>query len=246
MTIQEIITDPALRECLAVADRTRLLCHQILTMIEATQGVELPEDKRIERSRTQKQLNALLTQIKGLHRAAIMSAREAKEVTSEVRREVDRLHLQLQNLYYEQRHLRGEITACREFPHQYTSLPLVSEEEFLALNPEHQNDNPHNLMIARLNNEKAVREELEKQRKELLAKKQALIAENKKRKDDLASLDEQLKKFIEVGFPKIVWILFGTYRTNHTIVIEANSKYFPEGVLAIHLNTSLTHFNSIR
>jgi len=50
-------------------------------------------------------------------------------------------------------------------------------------------------MIARLNNEKAVREELEKQRKELLAKKQALIAENKKRKDDLASLDEQLKKF---------------------------------------------------
>lgn len=46
-----------------------------------------------------------------------MSAREAKETTSEVRREVDRLHLQLQNLYYEQRHLRGEINACREFPY---------------------------------------------------------------------------------------------------------------------------------
>lgn len=50
-------------------------------------------------------------------------------------------------------------------------------------------------MIARLNNEKAVREDLEKQRKELLMKKQSLIAENKKRKEDLASLDEQLKKF---------------------------------------------------
>lgn len=50
-------------------------------------------------------------------------------------------------------------------------------------------------MIARLNNEKVVREDLEKQRKELLAKKQSLIAENKKRKEDLASLDEQLKKF---------------------------------------------------
>jgi hypothetical protein len=50
-------------------------------------------------------------------------------------------------------------------------------------------------MIARLKNEKVVREELEKQRTELLVKKQALIAENKKRKDDLASLDEQLKKF---------------------------------------------------
>lgn len=53
-------------------------------------------------------------------------------------------------------------------------------------------------MIARLHNEKAIREDLERQRKELLAKKQSLIAENKKRKDDLASLDEQLKKFIEV------------------------------------------------
>jgi len=58
-------------------------------------------------------------------------------------------------------------------------------------------------MIARLNNEKAVREELEKQRKELLAKKQALIAENKKRKDDLASLDEQLKKFSMIPFPRL-------------------------------------------
>ena len=59
-------------------------------------------------------------------------------------------------------------------------------------------------MITRLNNEKAVREELEKQRKELLAKKQALIAENKKRKDDLASLDEQLKKFSMIPFPVFI------------------------------------------
>jgi hypothetical protein len=79
--------------------------------------------------------------------------------------------------------------------HKYTSLPLIPEEEFLALHPEHQHTDPHNLMIARLKNEKVVREELEKQRTELLVKKQALIAENKKRKDDLASLDEQLKKF---------------------------------------------------
>ena len=56
-------------------------------------------------------------------------------------------------------------------------------------------------MIARLHNEKAVREDLERQRKELSAKKQTLISENKKRKDDLASLDEQLKKFIEVWGP---------------------------------------------
>ncbi|KAH0605110.1 uncharacterized protein H6S33_005092 [Morchella sextelata] len=198
MAIQEsVVTDPSLRECLAVVERTRLLCHELLMAMESSGGVAEPsEDDRISRSRKHKLLNALMTQLKSLHRAAIMSAREAKETTSEVRREVDRLHLQLQNLYYEQRHLRGEINACRDFPHKYTLLPLISKEEFLALHPEHAEDDSHNLMIARLNNEKAVREDLEKQRKELVAKKQALIAENKRRKEDLASLDEQLKKFI--------------------------------------------------
>jgi len=70
-------------------------------------------------------------------------------------------------------------------------------------------------MIARLHNEKAVREDLERQRKELSAKKQTLISENKKRKDDLASLDEQLKKFIEVwesplfgGHKGLIWYQF--------------------------------------
>lgn len=99
-----------------MVERTRLLCDQILSTMESSGATEPSEDDRISRSRTHKLLNALMTQLKGLHRTAIMSAREAKETTSEVRREVDRLHLQLQNLYYEQRHLRGEINACREFP----------------------------------------------------------------------------------------------------------------------------------
>ena len=57
---------------------------------------------------------------------------------------------------------------------------------------------PHDVMKSRLYDERTIREELEGQRKLLVTKKQTLIAENKKRKDDLASLDEQLKKFIEV------------------------------------------------
>jgi len=53
-------------------------------------------------------------------------------------------------------------------------------------------------MIARINHEHAERETLEQARQELLKRKQALIAENKKRKDDLASLDQDLEKFIDV------------------------------------------------
>ena len=55
-------------------------------------------------------------------------------------------------------------------------------------------------MLARINHELSEREALEQQRQALLEKKQTLIAENTKRKDDLASLDQDLEKFIDVSF----------------------------------------------
>ena len=54
-------------------------------------------------------------------------------------------------------------------------------------------------MIARINHEHAEREALEQARQGLLKKKQGLIADNKKRKDDLANLDKDLEKFIDVS-----------------------------------------------
>lgn len=53
-------------------------------------------------------------------------------------------------------------------------------------------------MFARINDELQEREALEKQRQGLLTRKQILIAENKKRKEDLANLDQDLEKFIDV------------------------------------------------
>ena len=54
-------------------------------------------------------------------------------------------------------------------------------------------------MFARINHELAEREALEQERQGLLKKKQGLIADNKKRKDDLASLDRELEGFIDVS-----------------------------------------------
>jgi hypothetical protein len=54
-------------------------------------------------------------------------------------------------------------------------------------------------MIARIDHEHQERLELEEQRQGLLKKKQGLIADNKKRKDDLANLDKDLEKFIDVS-----------------------------------------------
>ena len=84
--------------------------------------------------------------------------------------------------------------------HKYLSLPLIPEEEFLQLFPEHASLDAHELMIARIKHEHDEREKLEQARQELLKRKQALIAENKKRKDDLANLDADLERFIDVSF----------------------------------------------
>ena len=85
--------------------------------------------------------------------------------------------------------------------HKYLQLPLVPVEEFLEKQPEHLEDDEKTLMFARIEHELAEREALEQQRQGLLKKKQGLIADNKKRKDDLASLDKDLEKFIDVSRP---------------------------------------------
>jgi THO complex subunit 5 len=83
--------------------------------------------------------------------------------------------------------------------HKYQQLPLIPVEEFLAQHPEHQDDDENTLMVARIDHERAEREALEQQRQELLKRKQKLIADNKRRKDDLANLDNDLEKFIDVS-----------------------------------------------
>lgn len=73
-------------------------------------------------------------------------------------------------------------------------------EEFLAKHPQYaESDDENSLMAARIEDERVEREALEQQRQELLKRKQKLIAENKKRREDLANLDNDLEKFIDVG-----------------------------------------------
>jgi THO complex subunit 5 len=80
----------------------------------------------------------------------------------------------------------------------YQSLPLIPVEQFLIEHPEFADVDEDALMVARIDHERTEREALEQQRQELLKRKQKLIAENKKRKDDLANLDKDLEKFIDV------------------------------------------------
>lgn len=82
--------------------------------------------------------------------------------------------------------------------HKYQSLPLIPVEQFLAENPQHAELDEVALTIARIDHEHSERLALEEQRQGLLKKKQSLISDNKKRKEDLANLDKDLEKFIDV------------------------------------------------
>ena len=83
----------------------------------------------------------------------------------------------------------------------YTELELVSEEEFLEAHPEFVGLEGHDLMMKRLEDEASQRVELETQRKDLMNRRTATQADNKKRKNDLDNLTETLKKFIESATP---------------------------------------------
>jgi dGTP triphosphohydrolase len=89
-------------------------------------------------------------------------------------------------------------------------LPLIPVEQFLAEHPEHADADENALTIARIEHEHAERLALEEQRQGLLKKKQGLIADNKKRKDDLANLDKDLEKFIDVSLVSLKDIMMLT------------------------------------
>lgn len=205
MTAEDIVTDPFLRSVLVKADEARRQCIALLALREqhplGPDGARPPREVEIELAKQQQLLNSYLIQVRNLYRKAIFSTRQTKQATAEARHEIDTLHLQLQNLSYEQRHLRGEIEACEGYDHKYQQLPLISVEEFLEKFPDHRDDGEHALMIARIEHEHTERQALEERRQGLLKQKQGLIAENKKRKEDLANLDKDLEKFIDAAKP---------------------------------------------
>ncbi|KFH42303.1 THO complex subunit-like protein [Hapsidospora chrysogenum ATCC 11550] len=203
MAIDKLVTDPNLALAIQISGQSRDQANALVSLAEknGSSAGPLSPAQKAEVSKQQTLLLASIAQLRGLHRHANLAARETKAQTAEARQEVDRLHLQLQNLYYEQRHLQEEITACESYDHKYQQLPLIPVEDFLAQFPEHADDDENALMFARIDHERSVREGLEQQRQELLKRKQKLIADNKRRKEDLANLDNDLEKFIDAAKP---------------------------------------------
>ena len=115
MAIEDLITDPVLRPLLLNSQATLAQTQSIITWLSENHSDQPLQEAQLDLSRLQKVLNALLAKLRSRNRRAAYGARDTKQETVEARQEVDRLLLQLQNLYYEQRHLMGEIGACEGY-----------------------------------------------------------------------------------------------------------------------------------
>lgn len=115
MAVDDIVTDPSLKVALETSRQTREQAIALLDLVSDAPPTSPTADFQLQISKQQKLLLTYLAQLRGLHRDAHVGARETKALTAEARQEVDKLHLQLQNLYYEQRHLQGEISACESY-----------------------------------------------------------------------------------------------------------------------------------
>ncbi|KAK4202434.1 Fms-interacting protein-domain-containing protein [Triangularia verruculosa] len=198
------VTHPQLVAALETSKAAREQAQGLVKLIADAQtaianGTGTKADFKLPIQKAKKPFWTNLAVLRGQHRRAHFKARETKALTAEARQEVDSLHLSLQNLRYEERYLELEIAACEGFDHTYQLLPLIPGEEFLAQHPEHADSDENTLMIARINNERAEREALEQQRLELQKQKTKLTTENKKRREDLANLDQQMEKFIDAS-----------------------------------------------
>lgn len=127
---------------------------------------------------------------------------QAKARTSSEKDEVDQIQLDIQNIYYQHKHLKSEIGRCRDFRSKHESLDLIPLEELYQQDPKLQEiKDDHLLMIARLQDEEKRRLELFVTKTKLVEKKNKLLAENKQRKEDLEKLDSSIKSFVESADP---------------------------------------------
>ncbi|KAI7959151.1 hypothetical protein MJO28_002942 [Puccinia striiformis f. sp. tritici] len=143
----------------------------------------------------------LFARLKFINRNSSSMVSNFKSQTQKVRNQVDQIHLDLQNLVYERRHLEKEIKKCQEFESEYQNISIHSLEEYFERNPEDKREepdaiDPHELMIKRLKFELSERKRFEAEKKELLQKKLKLSKENDEKKSKLDELEKQLDRFV--------------------------------------------------
>lgn len=118
------LSDPSIIRVRDTVHQIKLLTNRI---IHLRSQLHASEDDEIQQqiATDQKKLSNLKIMLRGFNREMYLENRSVKTATSEAKAQVDNLYLNLQNLKYEQQHLRSEIQDCRNYV--YSSLSLVKD-----------------------------------------------------------------------------------------------------------------------
>nr|OQO27600.1 hypothetical protein B0A51_05230 [Rachicladosporium sp. CCFEE 5018] len=185
------MTDPLLLSVLSAASLARQSALETLSLLSSS-----TPPSPLALSAQQKTLKSHLATLRAQNRKALLSTRATKAQTTLLRQEIDALHLSLQNLYYEQRHLRGEIEGCETYDHAFLKLPMVSVEEFLENHEDYVGKGEHEVTVARIEDEMRERQRLEGVRVELERRKEGLAKEVAGKREELGRLDGEVEKLV--------------------------------------------------
>jgi len=188
--IAALVRDPSLQEALEASRLAKTECRRFID----TKG------SRDDESSILNNIAAYLVKLRHMNRDAMLTCKSKRAGIAERKALVDERLLQLQNLHYQQQHLRGEIKQCEDYPSIYNSLPLIGVEDFKAL-AEVVPEGPHELMLARLQHEETLRQELENHRRSLVLEKAAIEQDNAKHREKIESLDRKFQSLIDMAGP---------------------------------------------
>ena len=106
------LKDRSILEVHETINQIKLVSYHIL---ELKARRDLSDQDQQQLSTDQRKLLNLKIMLRGFNREMYLQNRAVKTSTSEAKAEVDNLYLNLQNLKYEQQHLRSEIQDCRNY-----------------------------------------------------------------------------------------------------------------------------------
>ena len=106
------LTDPSIIHVRDTVNQIKVVAARVLALKSRP---DLSDDERLQLQTDRKKLTNLKIMLRGFNRDMYLQNRAVKQATSEAKAQVDNLYLALQNLKYEQQHLRSEIQDCRNY-----------------------------------------------------------------------------------------------------------------------------------
>ncbi|THD28688.1 putative THO complex subunit [Fasciola hepatica] len=183
---------------------------------------------------------SLILSLKELNRRTQFRIRKARDRTTEQKLNVDKLHLNLQNLLYEVAHLENEIKTCLEFKSQHEKLSLIPVEEFF-LATGRQSDAPlsHEETLERLYWELDQRKNWSASCQKLMQSVESVSQEISQKRKYLASFAPKLKELVDntLVIQKLMDLPFSKEEEQHQLAFLLPTPLY---ILYTHLKSYLS------